>query len=117
MTTDGIDLINKDNAWCLFFTLDKEISHPRSTNPDEHLNKVRSTNGKKWDSGFASDCPRKQGFSSAWSSDEQDALWDAPAQTGEFLGVFEECNDLFQFLLRLFNPSYIIKRHSMLILG
>ena len=39
LLADGIDLVDKDNARCLFLGLLKEIAHLRRAHADEHLDK------------------------------------------------------------------------------
>ena len=41
-TTDGVDLVDKDNAGGLLLGLLKEVAHTRCTHTDKHLDKVRT---------------------------------------------------------------------------
>ena len=42
VATDGIDLIDEDDRWCMFLRLIEEITHPGGTDTDEHLDEVRT---------------------------------------------------------------------------
>src|SRR5699024_10924508 len=56
LTTNSINLINKYNTRCIFLCVFKQIMHQASTDPNEHLNKVRNANRKERCACFASNC-------------------------------------------------------------
>ena len=42
MTTDCINLVNKNDTRCILFPLNKEIPDSRGTDSNKHLNKIRA---------------------------------------------------------------------------
>ena len=60
MTADSIDLVYKNNTRSTFLSLFKEIANAARTDPDKHLDKIRSADGKERNPGFACDSPCKQ---------------------------------------------------------
>ena len=62
LATDCVDLINKNNAGCVFLGVVKHVANPRSANAHEHLYKIRTGNTEKRNLGFSSDRFGQQGF-------------------------------------------------------
>ena len=78
MSADRVNLINENNARGLFFPLDKQIAYPRRAYADEHLDKIRATDGKKWHPGLTSNGPRQQGFARPRRTHQQHSFRNTP---------------------------------------
>src|SRR5260370_38547364 len=52
----SVDLIDKDDAWRVVFSLFKEIAHSRSSNTYEHLHKFRAANAVESHVSLARPC-------------------------------------------------------------
>jgi len=59
LTSDGIDLIDEDDAWGVFFRLLEHIANPGCTNTDEHLDEIGTRNGEEGHLGFTGNRLRK----------------------------------------------------------
>ena len=53
MATDGIDLVDEDDAGRTLLALLEEIAHARCAHADEHLDEVGAGDGEKGDRGLA----------------------------------------------------------------
>ena len=115
LTTDGINLINKDDARCGLLRLFKKVTHARGTDTDEHLDKVRPADRKELHPRLTGNRLRKEGLTRARGTKEQHALRDARAEFIEFIRRLEEFDDLLKLLLRLIRTCDISERHLFLV--
>src|SRR5581483_7264329 len=65
---------------------------------DEHLDEVRAADAEERGVGLAGDGLGEEGLAGAGGADHEDAYGDAAAEFLEFLGIFEEINQLGDFL-------------------
>ena len=87
MAADGVDFIDIDDAGGVFLPLDKKVPDPGGADADEHFHKIRAADAEKWDPRLTGNGPGQQGLPGPGGTDQQDALGNAAAQAGEFLGV------------------------------
>ena len=66
--SNRVQLINEDDAGGMGLGLGEEVSNSRSSNSDEHLDKVRSAEAEEGHLGFACDGLGQQCLASAWGS-------------------------------------------------
>jgi len=104
-----VDLIDEDDAGRVFFALDEQIPHPGGADPNKHLDKIGTADGKEGNLGLAGDGLGKQGFTGARRPGKQNTLGDAAAKAGEFLGILQEIDDFGKFFLGLFYPGDVFK--------
>ena len=104
-----IQLINKYDARCMFFGLDKEISHPGGTYAYKHFYKIRPTDAEKWHLSLSCYGPGQEGLACARLPYQQYTLWNSAPKAGKFFWVLQKCDYFFQFFLGLFYSCYIIK--------
>ena len=114
MTAHRIDLINKNNAWRVLFTLFEQVANTRGTNANKHLHKIGTTYGEKRHVGFSSHCTREQGFSGSWRPHQQNTLWNSTSQFLKLLWFAQELNNLLEFVLWLIYTGNILKRNFLL---
>ncbi len=112
----SVKFINEDDARSVRFRLLKQIANPCGTDTDEHFNEFASADMEERNSRFTSDGTSQKGFSAPRRSHEQNAFWDFRTQGLKPLWVFQELNDLLQFLLCLFQIRNIVKSDSWLVL-
>ena len=93
--TDCVNLVDKNYARSVLFSLGKEVTDARSADSNEHFNKLRTRNAKEWHIGLASHSSRQQSFTCAWRPDQQNALRNARAHTRELFREFKKLNDFF----------------------
>ena len=98
MASDGVNLINENDAGRVLLTLLEQIADAAGAYADEHLDEVRTGNREERNVGFSRDGSRQEGLTRAWRSDEQHALGDASAQLLELLWVLQEIDDLLKAL-------------------
>src|ERR1700758_3857899 len=100
MTPHRIDFVDKNNAGSIFLSLLKQIAHAARAYAHEHLHKVRTGGGKKWNIRLARNCPSQQELASSRRTDEQHALRNTPAQLLELLRLAQKFDDFAKFFLR-----------------
>src|SRR6266480_5271550 len=64
-------LVDKEDARHMFFGLFEKVTHPRSSNADEHFHEFRSTDAIESDARFSGYCTRDQRFACARRTDQQ----------------------------------------------
>ena len=88
MAADRVNFIDKQQTGRIFFGLGKHIPHPRSTDTDKHLNKIRTGNRKKRNVSLTGHRFGQQGFTRTRRADHQHALRNTSAQPLKFAGIF-----------------------------
>ena len=109
LLTDGVDLINKHDAGCLFFCLLEQVPDLGGTHAHEHLHKLRAGDGEKGHVGFACHCFGKHGLAGARRAYQQNALGHGGTDLLILAGVVEVVDDLLQVFLCLVLACYIRK--------
>ena len=116
MTTDRIDLIDKNDTRRMLFRLLEHIANPRRTDTDEHFDEVRTGNRKERHLRFTGDCPGKQRFTRARRTDHQHALRNLAAQALKLRRILQKLDDLADFFLGFLDTRDVLKRDVDLIL-
>ena len=99
-TPQGVKLVDKNYAGCIFLCLVKQISYSGGAHTDKQFNKFRATDRKERHPGLSSDSAGKQGFAGTRRSVEQHALRNSGTKGLEFLGCLQKFLDLMKFLNR-----------------
>src|SRR2546430_10284229 len=89
MTTDRIDLVDEDNARRILLALFEQVAHARSAHADEHLDKVRTGNGKEGNIRFTGNRARQQSLAGSRRAHHQDAFGNAASQLLKLLRFFQ----------------------------
>mmetsp|Transcript_4005 Transcript_4005/g.6083 ORF Transcript_4005/g.6083 Transcript_4005/m.6083 type:complete len:241 (-) Transcript_4005:551-1273(-) len=76
LTSNGVDLINKDDTRGVLLSLRKDITDTGSSNSDEHLNKFGSRNGDEGNSGLSGNSLSEEGLTSSGGSVKDDSTGD-----------------------------------------
>ena len=109
VTTDRIDLVDKDNAGGLLFRLFKHVANPGRTHADKHFHKVRTGNREEWYLGFTGNSLGQQGLTSTWWANHQHTLGYTATEALEFARVAEEFHQLTHIFLGFIDTGYIGK--------
>ena len=117
MAPDGVNFVDKYDAWGVLFALHKQVAHARCADADEHLDEVRAGDRKEGHTGFTRDRTRQQRLAGSRRSYQQHSLRDTAAQLGEALWIAEELDNFLQFVFGLVNTGYIGKGNFMRIFG
>ena len=115
LTSNGINLVDKDDARSYLFCLFKKVTHTGCTDTDEHLDEVGATDREELNTRLAGDRLRKERFARARRAEEQHSLGDACAELVELVGGLEELDDFLKLLLGFVRPCHIGKGHLFLI--
>src|SRR5690554_2127743 len=83
----GVNLINKNDAWRLFFGLLKHVANARGTHPHKHLHEVGAGNGEKRYFGLTGYRFGEEGFTGSRWADHQHAARNLSTQTLKFSGI------------------------------
>src|SRR5262249_3109231 len=105
MASDSVDFVVEIYAGRILFPLDDQIANARGAHSYEHLNEVAAGNRKEGHTSLAGNGARKQSLTSARRPDQQYALGNPATKPGKPLGVLEELDYLFEFVLGLVNPG------------
>jgi len=105
LAADGIDLIDKDDAWRMLLRLLEHVPHPGRTDADEHLDEVRAGNREERHFRFARDRLCKQGLAGTRRADHQHAFRDVATELLELRGVAQEIDEFRYLFLGLVAPA------------
>ena len=84
--TDGIQLVDKDDAGGALFGLGEQVADAGGADADEHLDKLGARDRKERHIGFASDSTGEQGLAGARRAHQQHAARDVTTEPGVALG-------------------------------
>ena len=100
LTSDGVDLVDEDDARRVLFSLLEEVTHPGGADADEHLDEVRAGDGEERHAGFACHGAGQQRLARSGRAVEQHALGDLGAESLVPGRVLQEVLDLVELLDR-----------------
>ena len=118
LAAHGVDLVNEDNGRSQLLRLLKQVADTAGAHAHIHFNEIRSGNGEELHPRLSGYCPGKQGLAGARRTYQQNAVGNARADVGKFLGIAKEVYDflkLFFFLVRTGNVSeshFLTVRHA-----
>ena len=115
-TSDGVDLVDEDDARCLLLGLVEKVAHAAGADADEHLHEIGSGDGEEGDVGLPRDRLRQQGLAGAGRADEEGAFRDLAAEGRILRGILEEVDDLHHFLLSPIQAGHVLEGDVDLIL-
>src|SRR5215471_21554698 len=111
MATHGINLIDKDNARRMLFSLFKEVAHPRSPDTYEHLHKLRSANAIERNISLACYCARDERLTGTGGTHQKHAFGSARTHRDKARRELEKLYDFLKLDLRLLYACNIFKEH------
>jgi hypothetical protein len=114
VATDGVDLVDEDDAGRVLLALLEEVAHAARADADEHLDEVRARDAEEGHAGLAGDGAREQRLARAGRAHQQHALRDAAAEALELLRVLEERDDLLDLVLGLVDAGDVREGHLVL---
>ena len=106
---DSVDLIDEDEARRILLSLFEHVADAGGTHTDEHLDKVRSTDGEEGNIGFACDRSREQRLARSRRANHEDAFGDAAAQLLEFLGILKKIDELRDLFLGFLDAGDVLE--------
>ncbi|MNM58803.1 hypothetical protein D3C81_700440 [compost metagenome] len=115
LTTYSINLIDKDDTWCIFLRIFEQIPYTGSTNTDEHFYEVGTGDAKERNACFPGYRTSKQCFTSSRRTYQKYAFRDSRAYGGEFARIFQEINNFDKLLLLFVGPCNIFKCNFFLL--
>ena len=117
MTAHGVYFVDEDDARGVFLPLDEQIPHPAGADADKHLNEIGAGDGEEGHPGLTGNGPGQQGFTGAGRADQQYALGNPAAETGEFFRILQKGDDLFELILGFVDTGDVLEHHLSLIVG
>ena len=112
VAADGVDLIDKDDAWGIALGLVEKVTDAGGAHADEHLDEFRTADGEEGHFGLAGHGLGEEGLAGAGRASQQDAARDVGAQGGEPLRELEELHDLLELLLSLLFTRHVREGHG-----
>ena len=114
---ERVDLIEEDDARCIFLGVLEEVAHARRADADEHLDEVRATQGVVGNLGLARHRAGEERLAGAGGADQQDAPRHACPQLTETVRRLEELDDFLELVLRLVDADHLGKRDGLAVTG
>ena len=114
VATDGVDLVDEDDARRVLLALLEQVAHAARADADEHLDEVRAGDAEERHARLAGDGAREERLAGAGRADHEHALRDAAAEALELLRVLEEGDDLLDLVLGLVDAGDVRERHLVL---
>ena len=109
VATDGVDLVDEDDAGGVLLGLFEHVAHPAGTHTDEHLDEVGTGNGEERHLGLTGNRLGQQGLTGTRLTDHQHATGNMSAQALELARITQELDQLGDFLLGLVTPGNVGK--------
>ena len=78
----GVELVDEDDAGLGLARLLEQVTHPRGTDADEHLDELGAGDGEEHHPGLAGHSPSQQGLAGARRPHQQDAPWECAHRGG-----------------------------------
>src|SRR5450755_1541766 len=111
LATNGVNLINEENAGGVLFRFLEQVAHAGSAYAHKHLHKLGATDAIECHVRLTRDGTRDQCLASAGRADQQDAFGSTRPHGGKAIGIFQKFDNLLQFHLGLFDTGHILKKH------
>ena len=109
LAADGVEFVDEDDAGGLGLGLLEEVADPGGPHAHEHLDEFAAAEGEEGDAGLAGHGAAQEGFARPWRADQEDALGDFGPQGGIAGGIFEEIDDLLQFILGFVAAGHVVE--------
>ena len=109
--TNGINLVDEDDAWGFLLGLLEKVSHTAGSHAHKHLHKVGTRHGEEGHTGFASHSLGQQGLACAWRAYQESTLGYLTAQLGVFLGMAEKFHNLLELLFGAIQTCHVVERY------
>src|SRR5207253_3182138 len=93
----------------------EKIAHAAGADTNKHFHKVRAGNREERDVRFTSDGACQKGLPRPRGADQQNALGNAAAEFLELLGIFEEFDNLLEFLLGFIGSRNVLEGGLLLL--
>ena len=107
--TDGVNLIDEDDARSLRLGIVKQIADARSTHTDKHLNEIGTRKAEERHIGLTRYALGQQGLTRSRRANKQHALGNLAAQFGVFLRILQEINHFHNLHLGFFQARHILE--------
>src|SRR5206468_425747 len=111
-----VNFVNENDAGSILLALLEKIAHAAGADTNKHFHKVRAGNREERDVRFTSDGACQKGLPRPRGADQQNALGNAAAEFLELLGIFEEFDNLLEFLLGFIGSRNVLEG-GLLLLG
>mmetsp|Transcript_5696 Transcript_5696/g.8390 ORF Transcript_5696/g.8390 Transcript_5696/m.8390 type:complete len:204 (+) Transcript_5696:1126-1737(+) len=112
LTSNGINLINEDDARGVLLGLVKHITHTRSSNSNEHLHEFGTRNGDEWHTGLSSNSLGEEGLTGTRGSVKDNTTRNAASILSVSLRLLQEVNYLSELELGSVTSSNLVESYS-----
>ncbi len=109
LATDGIDLIDEDDAGSRFLGLIEEITHTTRADTDQHFHELRAAHREEWHSRLTGNGACQQGLTSSRRPYQQHTTRNLSTQALELLRRLQKFNHLNKIVFRLIDACHIGK--------
>ena len=112
LTTDGIDLINEDDAGGILLGLAEDITDTGGTDANEHLDELGTRDGDEGYAGLTGHGLGEKGLTGTGRSVKDDTTGDAATISRVNLGLLEEVNNLGQLELGTVTSGNVLEGNA-----
>ena len=107
--SDGVDLVDEDDAGCLILGLLEQITDTRGANADKHFDEVGAGNGEEGHVGLPCHGLRQKRLTGPRRAHQQRPFGNLAAEGGIFLGILEEVDNLHNLLFGAVQTGHIFE--------
>lgn len=107
--TDSVDFVYEDDGGGHRSGLGEQVSYTGGTDPDEHFHELGTGHRKEGHVGLARGSLGQEGLTGTWGSGKNGASGDLGAQFGVLGRVFQEMDELHDFLFGLITASNVLE--------
>ena len=109
LATDGVDLVDEDDAGGVLLGLAENVTHTGCANADEHFDELGSGDRDEGDAGLTGHGLGEKGLTSSGGAVQDDTAGNAAAVGGVHLGLLEKVHDLGELELGAVASCDIVK--------
>ena len=107
--SDGIQLVDENNARGFGLGFFEEIAHPGGPNADEHFDKIRAAQVEKRHAGLTGNGSRQQRLACSRRAYQHDTFGQFGTEARVFARLFQKGHDFLDFFNRLIDPGDILE--------
>jgi hypothetical protein len=112
LTSDGINLINEDDAGGVLLCLAKDVTDTGSSHTDKHLYKLGTRDTDERNTGLSGNSLGEKSLSGSWRTVKDHTTGDLASVLGVRLGLLQKVNDFFEFQFSTVAPGDIVKGYT-----
>ena len=115
--SDGVDLVDEDDARRLFFGLLEQVADPARAHAHKHFDKIGAAQREEGHLGFAGHGLGQQGFTGSRRAAQQHSFGDFAPEVGVFFGIFQKVHDFENLVFGAVEAGHVLEGHLHGVVG